>query len=684
MLPGGRIRPRAGGWDNSMAGKAPPGGWVLPGYEHRQRLGSGAGGHVWLAVHQDSGTLVAVKYLVPGLHASTGFREAYRAEAELLAALDSPHVARLYEYVEGPPGAAIVMEAVQGTSLRELMKRERAASSAEAALCILKGSLLGLAAAHRAGVVHRDYKPANVLVTPEGESKLVDFGIAARTGEAALAAGTPLYMAPEQFHGAPASPAADVYAATATFFECITGERPFPGANAVELMAQHALGNIPVDLVPAPLRPLIRHGMAKDPFERPATAREFVAELEAVAGGAYGEDWEQRGRRSLATVLALLPLLLLAALPGAAQASSAAVATTILGEGGGVGAGVGGVGGGVSTWTPPEVPHGGGGSGGGGAGGGGGNGGIERESHEISNRRRRPKRHRGHHDSDHDRHDGHDHDHDHRGHGDRDGHSDHDGHGAHDGHDGHASRARRRRTSRWAVGGVGALVLAAAAVMAAAAYGSHERSVSSSTTGNGGGSSSVAANGSEIGALTGATTLVTPTDSPSASPVPSPTTSPSPSKSPSTAAAPTTATASITSAAPTTPTPSPTKSSASPSPSPTPSPRIISLSFGTVGCTDDVPTVKANVTVTSNGGAGTVAFNWFVVNPNGAQETVGTTTAPVVAGQTSQTVTSAESFAEQSLEETWGVSVASTPVAGTTPSADTFNPGNAACGVIIQ
>lgn len=156
------------------------GGWRLPGYEHRRLLGSGAGGGVWLAVHGGSGTPVAVKYLASGLHGAPDFREAYRAEAVLLASLDSPHVARLYEYVEGPTGAAIVMEAVAGATLRELIEHEGAAASPEAALSILKGSLLGLAAAHTVGVVHRDYKPANVLVTPEGTAKLVDFGIAAR------------------------------------------------------------------------------------------------------------------------------------------------------------------------------------------------------------------------------------------------------------------------------------------------------------------------------------------------------------------------------------------------------------------------------------------------------------------------------------------------------------------------
>lgn len=314
-------------------GRTLPDGWVLPGYEHVRELGSGAGGYVWLARHRITGTLVAVKYLVPGLHASADFREAYRAEAQLLAELRSPYVARLYEYVEGPPGAAIVMEAVEGCSLRALMKSEETATSPEAALCILKGSLLGLAAAHDAGVVHRDYKPANVLVTPDGLSKLVDFGIAARTGSAPLPAGTPNYMAPEQFQGAPASPATDVYAATVTFFECVTGERPFPGTNAIELMAQHALGVIPDDLAPPPVRSLIRKGMAKDPRERPATAREFVARLEAVAGAAYGPEWEERGQHKLATLLAMTPLLLLLgeAAP-AAPAGTTSIATTVLGE----------------------------------------------------------------------------------------------------------------------------------------------------------------------------------------------------------------------------------------------------------------------------------------------------------------------------------------------------------------
>lgn len=316
-----------------VVGEELPVGWTLPGYEHVQRLGAGAGGQVWLARHLATGTLVAVKYLVPGLHEAADFREAYRSEAQLLGGLDSPHVSQLYEYVEGPPGAAIVMEAVEGSSLRALMQQE-GATTPEAALCVLKGSLLGLAAAHAVGVVHRDYKPANVLVTPDGLSKLVDFGIAARSGEAVQAAGTPLYMAPEQFSGEPASPSADVYSATVTFFQCVTGERPYPGSNAIELMAQHTLGTIPDEQAPEAVRGLIRHGMAKNPADRPATALEFLDELEQAAVGAYGTDWEERGQRKIATLMALLPLLLLRTAQPAAPAATTSVATTVLGGGG--------------------------------------------------------------------------------------------------------------------------------------------------------------------------------------------------------------------------------------------------------------------------------------------------------------------------------------------------------------
>ena len=149
---------------------------------------------------------------------------------------------------------------------------------------VLQGSLLGLAAAHRRGVVHRDYKPENVLIDGAGVSKLTDFGIAARAGDRPMAAGTLAYAPPEQFTGSPASPATDVYAATATFYECLTGRPPFDGDTAEMLMRQHQSEPVPLEPVPEPLRPLVAAGLAKDPGRRPADGAALVAELRAVAG----------------------------------------------------------------------------------------------------------------------------------------------------------------------------------------------------------------------------------------------------------------------------------------------------------------------------------------------------------------------------------------------------------------
>ncbi|MFE1879676.1 serine/threonine-protein kinase [Streptomyces diastatochromogenes] len=283
--------------------------WAVPGYTESLELGSGASGRVVLAVHEGTGLPVAVKYLSESLRTRPGFVHEFRAEARLLGGLESPYVAGLYEYVESPDGAAIVMELVDGVSLRDLLAR-RGPLDPEAALVILKGSLLGLADAHRIGVVHRDYKPENVLVVPDGSSKLVDFGIAVDTGTSVGVAGTPSYMAPEQWTGAPASPTADVYAATATFFECLTGHKPYSGDNIAELALRHVDAPVPADEVPEPVRALVRRGLAKDPEERPEHAEAFVSELEAAAGAAYGPDWEERGRGRLAALVALLPLLL--------------------------------------------------------------------------------------------------------------------------------------------------------------------------------------------------------------------------------------------------------------------------------------------------------------------------------------------------------------------------------------
>ena len=283
-------------------------GWGVPGYTGVKALGSGGFGEVVLARHEESGTQVAIKYLRRDLLADERFAAMFRAEAAVLAGLDDPHVVRLYEYVESPSGAAIVMELVDGVSLRQILARQ-GATTPEAALVVLQGSLLGLAAAHTRGVVHRDYKPDNVLVDADGVSKLTDFGIAARAGDRSARGGTLAYAPPEQFAGESASPAGDVYAATATFFECLTGRPPFAGDTAAALMYQHMAEPVPVEAVPEPLRPLVAAGMAKQPADRPADATAFVAALNQVAAEAYGPRWHERGRSHLGEAALLLAAL---------------------------------------------------------------------------------------------------------------------------------------------------------------------------------------------------------------------------------------------------------------------------------------------------------------------------------------------------------------------------------------
>ncbi|QKG23004.1 protein kinase domain-containing protein [Actinomadura verrucosospora] len=308
--------------------------WRVAGFVEQRELGRGGQGRVVLALHATSGDPVAIKYLTAGGPAAMA---ALRTEAQMLGRLTSPYIARLYRFVEHDRGAAIVMEAVDGASLKAVLA-EHTALAPEAALLVLKGSLLGLAAAHDAGIVHRDYKPANVIVRADGLSKLIDFGIAVLAGEGSRS-GTPAYMAPEQRRGEPAAPATDVYAATCVFAECVTGRRPVAGV-------------VPTEDVPEPLRPLVSRGTAENPADRPDGAAAFVAELESAASAAYGADWEHRGLRALAAAAAVLaPLFPLAALllphagtTAAASGGAAASGTAANASGAAGGAGTGAAG----------------------------------------------------------------------------------------------------------------------------------------------------------------------------------------------------------------------------------------------------------------------------------------------------------------------------------------------------
>ncbi|WP_264294981.1 serine/threonine-protein kinase [Microbispora sitophila] len=305
--------------------------WSVPGYREVRDLGAGGAGRVVLATYVTTGAYVAIKYLREELRRDRRFLAGFRHEARVMVELNDPNIVRLYEYVEARDGAAIVMELVDGVSLRKILA-EHGSTSPEAALVVLKGSLAGLSAAHAAGIVHRDYKPENVLIQADGNSKLSDFGIATPSGSPETPAGTPPYMAPEQWYGGPAGPAADVYAATCVFYECLTGRRPYRADDLTALRMLHRSAPVPAADVPGSVRGLVTRGMAKNPADRPPTARAFIADLETAATAAYGSDWEQRGRRHLAELATLLALTFPLAVPAEPVEASTSLAQTVLSE----------------------------------------------------------------------------------------------------------------------------------------------------------------------------------------------------------------------------------------------------------------------------------------------------------------------------------------------------------------
>ena len=264
-------------------------------------------GWCWRVI-ESTGRDVAVKYLASWLVDSPERLADFRTEAELMAGLVDDNLVTLYEYVETDAGAAIAMELVEGVALRAILEKDGPLTP-EASLTLMKGSLRGLAALHRQGVVHRDYKPENVMVDGAGATKLVDYGIAAPVGELAGIAGTPLYMAPEQWAGEPSTAASDVYAASATFVESLTGHPVFNATTVDGLRSQHFSSDPSLEGVPAEVRGIAKAGLAKDPAERITDAEALVEQLEVVAGDTYGPDWEERGRRHLAARAALLALL---------------------------------------------------------------------------------------------------------------------------------------------------------------------------------------------------------------------------------------------------------------------------------------------------------------------------------------------------------------------------------------
>ncbi|MFC7387156.1 serine/threonine-protein kinase [Sphaerisporangium rhizosphaerae] len=278
----------------------------LPGYTEIRELGTGAAGRVVMARDDADGELVAIRHLSAGLRADANFLARLRHDALGLEVLDEPSMVGVHGYFESADGsAAIVMELVDGVSLRTLLRHEEP-TGPEAALVLLNTTLSALAAAHANGIMHRDVRPENILVSRDGHSKLGDFGIPVHSGDGIAGAGTPSYMAPEQWSGAPASAATDIYAAAVVFYECLTGTRPFHGRNVAALAHLHQTATPSIERVPQVLRPLVTYGLAKQAADRPAGAEAFLAELEQVADVHYGPGWEHRGLLRLASLVKLL------------------------------------------------------------------------------------------------------------------------------------------------------------------------------------------------------------------------------------------------------------------------------------------------------------------------------------------------------------------------------------------
>ncbi|WP_369130193.1 protein kinase domain-containing protein [Modestobacter roseus] len=268
-------------------------------YDLLAPIATGGTGRVWRARDTLLGRDVAVKVLRPEYTANATFLARFRAEAQHSAGLLHPAIATLFDYGEVPPDASpdgehlayLVMELVRGESLSMLLRRERRLSP-ERTLAVLRECAAGLAAAHAAGVVHRDVKPGNVLLGDDGAVKLTDFGIALSASSVPLTVtgevvGTAHYLSPEQAAGERATPASDVYALGLVSYECLAGHRGYDGGDAVEV-ALRRIREVPPPLpddVPAALRRLIDRAITKDPAQRFADGAALRAAVEDVLAG---------------------------------------------------------------------------------------------------------------------------------------------------------------------------------------------------------------------------------------------------------------------------------------------------------------------------------------------------------------------------------------------------------------
>jgi serine/threonine protein kinase len=252
-------------------------------YRLDERIAGGGMGDVWRGTDEVLGRTVAVKILLPALLDEPGFAERFRGEARTMATINHPGVVDVYDYGSDQQLAFLVMEYVEGDALSRTLSRVGRLTPART-MALVAQAADALQAAHANGIVHRDVKPGNLLVRPNGTLVLTDFGIArsALVGQLTVAGsvlGTASYISPEQASGAVATAASDVYALGVVAYQCLSGHRPFDGATPIEIAMKHVRDTprpLPSDIPPA-VRAIVDRALAKDPAALWPTASAMAA-----------------------------------------------------------------------------------------------------------------------------------------------------------------------------------------------------------------------------------------------------------------------------------------------------------------------------------------------------------------------------------------------------------------------